>query len=518
MGMKLIIFIALELFLFCFYSSIYADDKISLSLNKDISYYIETENDDRYGYDWEIDKEFSEIVGIDKTISQKDLTLELPADTTYYFWLNKPDSKDLVRFDVTIEGLTFNLTLKDDPESYSFSNLVYTPAFMNQEFDNIDEIIEVVHYPDMLPKIIIESEIDNGICSVLVEPKINSAGDYDYLKDIPVDILISHNQEIGEFYYWISALHDDESMAFTNAKFDTNLNIVCETADWKILASGMIQMKIDGSFGVSYREMQQGYNTFFYADLDGNDFYEITDAEGIFDLSQNYGFDDTQKQQHTLEDKSDLIAMVDSMPIPLDDFQQMLIITRQDYIDEYEARLESANGAKIQELNDEYTKILGPSGREDLAYETLDELLFVKMAEMEAKSMGINNTAEERWIYIKEIFDYGEDDYFDPDYLQDYALYYYDGKVSSEFLEWYFGFGLTLDNIIEKLLENNSISSDDEVSEEVVDMIFSDWADSLWGKYNIQIFENWEKVEDYPVFEPAESTNNSNSTSNNRRW
>ena len=292
MGRKLFIFIALELFFLCFYSSIYADDKISISLNNDISYYLETENGDRFGYDWEIDKEFNEIDNVGKTISQKDLTLELPADTNYYLWLNKPDSKNLTRFDVAVNALTFNLTLKGEPESYDFPNLVYTPAFLDSEHGDIYEIMEIMCYPDMLPGIV----FDNGICSVFAEPKLNSSGDYDQLKDIPVDILIGHNKSAEEFYYWISALDDDESMAFTNAKFDTNLNIVCETADRKTLASGMVEMKIDGSFWVSYREMQQGYTPFFQADLDGNNIYEITDADGVFDLLQNYGFDDAQNR------------------------------------------------------------------------------------------------------------------------------------------------------------------------------------------------------------------------------
>ena len=159
------------------------------------------------------------------------------------------------------------------------------------------------------------------------------------------------------------------------------------------------------------------------------------------------------------------VATVDGEGISKEDFEMAATFHRYQYLGQYNqyAQMYSMYGLPLDSLNEQVESILGEGGKEKLGLDTIDELTYNKVLELEAKEAGIEADEDEVYTLLKTMFGYEdpskEDDKIlgldsfnvTPDETDDdedkYALFKqyaqmvldmgYDGVVSFDYLKNY---------------------------------------------------------------------------------
>ena len=103
-------------------------------------------------------------------------------------------------------------------------------------------------------------------------------------------------------------------------------------------------------------------------------------------------------------------ATVDGEGISLEDFKQMAIFNRYQYLNQYAqyAQMYSMYGLPIESLDAQVEGILGENGKERLGSEVIDQLIYDKVLKIEAEKEGLELSDEEVYTQLKNMFGYEE--------------------------------------------------------------------------------------------------------------
>ncbi len=253
------------------------DDQMNkISVNSAVNIYIETEEGQRAGYDWEIGKNFDEIPGVDISRSMVRSSVVLPNDLKYYLWMNYPETEEAQTFDVVITSPGRYLELTNIKETFSSPNFVYSPPTYYKGADMIFEAFEVMAYGDELPGIDFTITDEHGEYNFTFQTTMQNGKNK--TPDTPVDFLVFHNYDEGEIGIWISALYEEEAKQFKKVVFD----VTGEFTLWdnekelhiEIPETNPITLNENGMFFFNYIDWQNGDGLMIRGDLDGNDSYE----------------------------------------------------------------------------------------------------------------------------------------------------------------------------------------------------------------------------------------------------
>lgn len=251
-------------------------ERNKISVNSDINIYIETDADQRSGYDWENDETFDEIPGVDITRTMGRSSASLPNNLKYYLWMNAPESKDWSTFDATITSPGRYLKLTNITEAYESPNFVYNPPTYNKKLGIEFESFEIMGTADALPGVEFVITDEYGEYNFKFETTFRNGNRK--APDAPVDFLIFHNYDEGEIGIWISALNDEDADLFSKATFDVAAEFTLwdEEGDLNVTTpkTKPISLKNDGMFFFNYVDWQNGEGLSIEADLDGDEEYE----------------------------------------------------------------------------------------------------------------------------------------------------------------------------------------------------------------------------------------------------
>lgn len=251
-----------------------------ITVNSAINIYIEDDNDERSGYDWEQEEYYDEIEGVEIKRSMGRSSAKLPKGLKYYLWMNSPDEKEWTTFDATITSPGRVLNLTNIPEAYGYPNFVYSPPTYVKSLGFEFEFFEIMAYADELPGVEFvindeEGEYSFRFDTELIAKKKKTAA---VPKD-QIDFAIFHNYDSGEVGIWISAVDDAAADEFRNFKFSVNGEFTSwdkDNNETVVKTKSPIQMSINGMFYLDYRDWKPGTGLPIEADLDGDQEYETT--------------------------------------------------------------------------------------------------------------------------------------------------------------------------------------------------------------------------------------------------
>ena len=108
------------------------------------------------------------------------------------------------------------------------------------------------------------------------------------------------------------------------------------------------------------------------------------------------------------ENDGQYAAAVDNEGITLDDFVQMAVFNRYQYLNMYNqyAQMYSMYGLPLDSLNEQMEGIVGENGKERLGGEVIDQLTYDKVLELEAAAAGVAVDEEEVYARLREMFGY----------------------------------------------------------------------------------------------------------------
>ena len=252
-----------------------------ISVSSAINIYIETDDDQRAGYDWENDETYDEIPDVEITRSMVRSSAVLPNDLKYYLWMNYPESEEFKTFDAVITSPGRYLKLTGIQEAYSSPNFVYNPPTYHKDMDMEFEAFEVIASGNELPGVDFTITDEYGEYNFKFTTTMRK-GRGGKTPDAPVDFLIFHNYDEGEIGIWISALYDEDAGQFANATFDVAAEFTLWDDDGELNVvtpkTKPISMKENGMFFFNYVDWQNGEGLNIEADLDGDDTYETNRA------------------------------------------------------------------------------------------------------------------------------------------------------------------------------------------------------------------------------------------------
>ena len=257
-----------------------ADDGVEMnkiSVSSAINIYIETDDDKRAGYDWEIDETFNEIPGVEVSRSMGRSSAVLPNNLKYYLWMNYPESKEYKTFDAVITAPGRYLKLTNIQEAYESPNFIYSPPTYHKDLDMEFEAFEVIANGDELPGVDFTITDEYGEYNFKFNTVMRK-GRGGRTPDAPVDFLIFHNYEQGEIGIWISALDDEDAELFSRATFDVSAEFTLWDDEGELHVvmpkSKPVSLSQNGMFFFNYVDWQNGEVLSLRADLDGDDIYE----------------------------------------------------------------------------------------------------------------------------------------------------------------------------------------------------------------------------------------------------
>ena len=247
-----------------------------ISVSSAVNIYIETDDDQRSGYDWETDETFREIPGVEISRSMGRSSAYLPNTLKYYLWMNYPESKEQKTFDAVITSPGRYLKLTNIPEAYESPNFVYNPPTYHKDVDMEFEAFEVIANADQLPGVDFTITDEYGEYNFKFETKLRNGKRQ--TPDAAVDFLIFHNYEEGEIGIWISALDDKDADKFSKATFDVAAEFTLWDDEGELHVSTRnsepVSLAENGMFFFNYVDWQNGEGLSIEADLDGDDDYE----------------------------------------------------------------------------------------------------------------------------------------------------------------------------------------------------------------------------------------------------
>ena len=302
-------FILTYIFLMIVSNDVCGED-FSVSLNKDINYYIQTEDGFILGHDWETDEDFNEIRSAEVSNSGDKTVISLPSNNNYLFWCD--NTKDnLEPFNVDMQTPHSSISLMKVFSSYDYPQVVYTPVLVDESDGSKIEMFNLLSFPNTIPQIIFEPEINQGECQIVINSNLNSETNNNEFVKIPIQYIMYHAYEYGEVDIWLTAIDDNDKGKFNNLQFDLDILISCtDENNMTRLATTPVPLPLQGEgyFRFFYQDMFEGSTGFFNADLDGNDQYEIKSSEGYFDIQETdlTSFDPTlyegmKSEQDTIE-------------------------------------------------------------------------------------------------------------------------------------------------------------------------------------------------------------------------
>ena len=251
-------------------------ERNKISVNSNINIYIETDNDERSGYDWENNETFDEIEGVEIARTMGRSSASLPNNLKYYLWMNSPESNDWKTFDATITSPGRYLSLTNIQESYESPNFVYNPPTYNKKLGIEFESFEVMANGDTLPGVEFVITDEYGEYNFKFDTSFRNGGRK--APDAPVDFLIFHNYDEGEIGIWISALYDEDADQFSKSAFDVAAEFTLWDEEGELHVTTPktkpISLKNDGMFFFNYVDWQNGEDLTIKADLDGDEEYE----------------------------------------------------------------------------------------------------------------------------------------------------------------------------------------------------------------------------------------------------
>ena len=251
-------------------------ERNKISVNSDINIYIETDNDERAGYDWENDITFDEIEGVEIKRTMGRSSASLPNNLKYYLWMNSPESEDWKVFDAVITSPGRYVKLTNIPEAYGSPNFVYNPPAYNKSLGIEFESFEVIATGDQLPGVEFVITDEYGEYNFKFETVFRNGNRK--TPDAPVDFLIFHNYDEGEIGIWVSALYDEDADQFSKSTFDVSAEFTLwdDEGELNVVTpkSKPISLKNDGMFFFNYVDWQNGEPLTVEADLDGDEKYE----------------------------------------------------------------------------------------------------------------------------------------------------------------------------------------------------------------------------------------------------
>ena len=119
-----------------------------------------------------------------------------------------------------------------------------------------------------------------------------------------------------------------------------------------------------------------------------------------------------EAEPQTAENTGDqVIASVDGVPLSEEKFVQMTVFNRYQYLNMYYqyAQMYQMYGLPLDSLNEQVEGILGESGRERLGLESIDQLTYDRVLELEAEKDGLEISDEEIYAQMKFMFGYEDD-------------------------------------------------------------------------------------------------------------
>ena len=246
-------------------------------VDKDINIYIETDTDQKAGYDWENEKNYNGIPGVSVNRSVYRSSAKLPTNLKYYLWINSPESKteDTV-FDAEITSPGTILHLRNVLEAYKEPNFVYNPPVHRQNTDVEYEAFEIMADPDHLPEIEFTISDRNGEYNLILSTSFTGN-----LKiDQPIDFVIYHDYDYSQIGIWITSAYEEDISAFRDVEFQVNGEFyLWDDTNEKFISTknSPIRMDINGMFFFNYKNWLGGSGSFFSGDLDGDSEFETWD-------------------------------------------------------------------------------------------------------------------------------------------------------------------------------------------------------------------------------------------------
>ena len=296
-------------FLVCFIlltasNVIYAED-FSMSLEDGVNYYIESDSGLRFGYDfWDEYKEYSEIQNGTSSAQNGKTVVTLPTDEPYWVWLEKPENDYSEPFDVEVSTPQSAVTFKQMHSSYGYASIHYAEDFNNYS----DELIATICYPFFIPQIVIDPKTDLGPCQIAINTEFETSDDSDTFVEAPIVIQAFNNAKDNYSAFYIFANNEDNEIKYVDSYFNIDIEIsYSDSAGVKRTAktNKSLQVNENGIFEIYYGDLINGTNDYFYADLDGDDNYEIEGAGSLFTIEaseQSEKPEETQPADFTIPD------------------------------------------------------------------------------------------------------------------------------------------------------------------------------------------------------------------------
>ena len=114
--------------------------------------------------------------------------------------------------------------------------------------------------------------------------------------------------------------------------------------------------------------------------------------------------------EETADADSQFAATVDGEGVSLEDFEQMAVFNRYQYLNQYAqyAQMYSMYGLPLDSLDEQVEGILGENGKERLGSEVIDQLTYDKVLQFEAEKEGLELTDEDIYNQLKTMLGYEE--------------------------------------------------------------------------------------------------------------
>ncbi len=243
-------------------------------VDKDINIYIETDANQKAGYDWEAEEVYDTIPNVSVNRSVFRSSARMPTDLKYYLWINSPETTDQEAvFDVEITSPGTVLQLRNVLESYREPNFVYNPPVYRSGSDVQYEAFEIMADPNNLPEIEFTISDENGEYSL----KFTTAFSGALPSEEPLDFVIYHDYDYSQVGIWITTAYEENSAAFQSTEFQVSGEFyLWDDVNERYFTTKKepIRMDINGMFFFNYKNWLDGSGYYYSGDLDGNGDFE----------------------------------------------------------------------------------------------------------------------------------------------------------------------------------------------------------------------------------------------------
>ena len=243
-------------------------------VNKDVNIYIETDYNERSGYDWQDGNTYDEISGASVNKSVFRSSAKVPTDLKYYLWINSPEDRDANEAyyaEITSPGTI--LRLNNMLSSYTEPNFVYNPPLRDSGSDVQYEAFEIMADSQHLPVIEFTISDENGEYNFLFVTDTTR----EISNDIPIDFVIYHDYDYSQIGIWITAANEEDHDLFNSTKFEVNGEFYLwddNSERFVKTEKEPIILEIDGMFFFNYQNWLEGSGYYISADLEGDGDFE----------------------------------------------------------------------------------------------------------------------------------------------------------------------------------------------------------------------------------------------------